>query len=86
MEDGPIQTVNINEGDQLSGGGNKQWERHTSDNINLTVTKHNLKAPGQHVLKFWMVDPTVIAQKFVVNLGGQKDSYFGPPESYRTHD
>ncbi|MFO7179216.1 MAG: hypothetical protein DIU78_010995, partial [Pseudomonadota bacterium] len=58
------------------------WERHTSDNANITVTKHTIESPGDHTLKFWMVTPGVILQKIVVDAGGMKESYFGPPESY----
>jgi hypothetical protein len=60
---------------------NRQWETNTSENVNRTATVHTVLAAGPHTLKFWMVDPTVIAQKFVVDTGGLRPSYLGPPES-----
>ncbi|MQA79197.1 MAG: glycosyl hydrolase [Streptosporangiales bacterium] len=62
---------------------NRQWERNTSDNVNRTSTTHTIAEPGVHRLTFWMVDPTVVLQRLVVDTGGLRTSYLGPPESLR---
>ncbi|MFI5892384.1 glycosyl hydrolase 115 family protein [Actinoplanes sp. NPDC051513] len=62
---------------------NRQWARNTSQNINVTTTTHTIAAPGRHTLTFWAVDPSVIVQRLVVDTGGVKYSYLGPPESRR---
>jgi hypothetical protein len=33
------------------------------------------------VLKFWMIDPAVVLQKIVIDMGGLKPSYLGPQET-----
>lgn len=62
---------------------NRQWARNTSDNINVTTTTHQIDRAGPHTLTFWGVDPTVILQRLVVDTGGVRYSYLGPPESRR---
>jgi len=61
---------------------NQAWEQSVSDNIIVAVSEHRLARPGTHVLKFWMVDPGVVLQKLVVDTGGLRPSYLGPPESF----
>ena len=61
---------------------NRTWEQWVADNINISASRHNILSAGVHTLKFWMVDPGVVLQKIVVDAGGMKPSYLGPPESY----
>ncbi|NMB39303.1 MAG: DNRLRE domain-containing protein [Firmicutes bacterium] len=57
------------------------WSRGVMDNIRITTTRHQLDA-GVHTLRFYMVDSGVVLQKIVIDTGGVKPSYLGPPESY----
>jgi len=62
------------------------WETSVKDSVRKVKSTHSLAGTGYHTLKFWMVDPGVVLQKLVVNLGGVKPSYLGPPESYHHGD
>jgi hypothetical protein len=61
---------------------NQAWMQAVSDNIKVGVSEHQLAGPGQHVLKFWMVDPGVVLERLVVDTGDLRPSYLGPPESF----
>jgi hypothetical protein len=39
--------------------------------------------PGKHTLRIWMMDPGVVLDKIVLDFGGMKPSYLGPPETSR---
>jgi Glycosyl hydrolase family 115/Gylcosyl hydrolase family 115 C-terminal domain len=84
FDDDAPQNVNITTATGSDDGTmNVQWARNTSDNVNRTSTRHTIARAGVHVLRFWMVDPTVVLQKLVVDTGGLRPSYLGPPESLR---
>ena len=57
------------------------WERTVADSVRQTLIRQAVATPGRHVLKIWMVDPGVVLQKIVVDLGGLRPSYLGPPET-----
>ena len=58
------------------------WGKSVSDNIIICNSKHTIIKPGKHTVKFWRVDAGVVLQKLVMDLGGLKPSYLGPPESF----
>lgn len=73
------QIISINKEDRNSISG--IWNRWVSENIIIKTTRHKLSAPGKHTVKYWMVNPGVVLQKLVLDLGGVKPSYLGPPET-----
>ncbi len=70
--------------DMLAKNTLHDWEESVKDSVRVIVSTHKVKGPGYHTLKYWMVDPGVVLEKIVVDLGGLKPSYLGPPESYRS--
>jgi Glycosyl hydrolase family 115/Gylcosyl hydrolase family 115 C-terminal domain len=68
--------------DYNARNGNRDWEKSVSDNARFSHSTHTINSPGYHTLKIFMVDPGVVLQKIIVNSGGLKPSYLGPPESY----
>ncbi|MGB6384055.1 MAG: glycosyl hydrolase 115 family protein [Terriglobales bacterium] len=78
FDDQPPQIIDTLEHNSLA-----DWEQSVSDSVRKVKSTHILAATGYHTLKFWMIDPGIVLQKLVVDLGGVKASYLGPPESYR---
>jgi len=68
--------------DTLEHNTNRDWEETVKDNVRSVKASFALAQPGQHTLKIWTVDPGIVLEKLVVDLGGLKPSYLGPPESF----
>ena len=61
------------------------YERGHKNVMNNLMTLHgslNIPSSGEHVLKIWMVDPGIVIDKIIIDTGGMKESYLGPPESF----
>ena len=82
FDDQPAQIITLVPGNYNAQNRNADWEKSVSDNARFSVTKHFIPSPGYHTLKIWMVDPGLVVQKIIVNTGGLKPSYLGPPESF----
>lgn len=78
FDDEKPQVINVHAGYTQS-----EWERSVRDGVRVLTSKHTLGKAGYHTLKFWAIDPALVVEKFVVNTGGVKQSYLGPPESFR---
>lgn len=82
IDDELPQIINMHEGDTIPDWEYPDWWNNSvTDHIRKKVSSHTIARPGTHVLKIWMIDPGVVFQKFVIDGGGLKPSYLGPPES-----
>ncbi|MBA7549732.1 hypothetical protein ES705_42227 [subsurface metagenome] len=83
IDDEEPQIVNIHEGDTIPDWNYPAWWNNAvTQKIKVLSSEHQVDKPGEHVLKYWMIDPAIVLQKIVINAGGLKPSYLGPPESY----
>ncbi len=83
FDDQPPQAITLVPQKYNAGDGNADWERTVIDSVRKVKSSHKISEPGYHTLKVWMIDPAVVIEKIVINTGGLRPSYFGPPESCR---
>ena len=74
------QIINFNQDDS-----EKNWTESVADNIKIITSSHTIEKAGNHVLKFYGIDPALVLQKIVIETEEGKilESYLGPPESFR---
>ncbi len=87
IDDEEPQIININKGEIKPDWAYAEWwTKSVGDHIKKSISKHTNVKSGSHTLKVWSVDPGVVIQKFVINAGGLKSSYLGPPESKKINN
>ena len=67
----------------VAADGNRDWEESVRNAVRKVKSKHTVANPGKHTIRIWMIDPGITLQKIIVDTGGLKTSYLGPPESAR---
>jgi hypothetical protein len=77
IDDKLPQVLSINKEDNST----RIWEQWVANNIIIKTTNHNISKNGKHTIKLWMMNPCIVLQKIVLDFGGVKQSYLGPPET-----
>lgn len=54
------------------------WLANVIRNSTVNVSYMNIDQPGKHTLQILCIDPGMIIQKIVIDMGGMKRSYLGP--------
>lgn len=78
-----VQPIGPNVGQAMPSGwglavANAIWGLHG----NYTTSSFDVPAAGAYTLRIWALLPNIVVQKIVIDLGGVKKSYLGPPESF----
>jgi hypothetical protein len=79
IDDETPQVISLNNDDN----NNRIWESWVANNIIIKTSAHYVSKPGKHTVKIWMVNPGIVLQKIVLDMGGVKQSYLGPPETLK---
>ncbi|WP_165732098.1 glycosyl hydrolase 115 family protein [Polaribacter sp. 20A6] len=62
-------------------GRDDEWKQNVLKNATQKQAKQIINKAGKHTLKIWMVDPGVMIDQVLIDLGGKKESYAFPKET-----
>lgn len=83
IDDETPKIINMHEGTEVADWKYPDWWNNAVLNsIIVKSSKHKVSESGNHVLKYWLVDPGVVLQKIVVHTGDEKPTHLGEPESF----
>jgi hypothetical protein len=60
-----------------------EWNEAVKDNIVILKAPFKALKAGKHTIKLFRIDGNVVLERLVLDTGGLKPSYLGPPESPR---
>ncbi len=78
LDDGEAQTLR-----GADATDDASWSTNVVEQIEKLTTTIPVTKAGYHTLKMWKVDPSIVVDRIVIDTGGLRPSYLGPPESYR---
>ncbi|WP_321437932.1 glycosyl hydrolase 115 family protein [uncultured Bacteroides sp.] len=76
IDGGEEQIVNFNQ--KFTEREREHW---VANSIIESITKHHFSSAGLHTIKYRAIEPGIILQKILLDMGGLKPSYLGAPES-----
>jgi hypothetical protein len=78
IDDGPLQFVDFVSN---STARTEEWKQNVLSNTAVRKLQGSPLKPAMHKLKIFAIDPGVILDRIIINLGGMKDGYGVLPET-----
>ena len=78
LDDADLKIVSLNKENDVN-----TWNQWVANNIIIKSIDLGVYKPGKHTVKYWMMSPGIVLQKLVIDLGGVKPGYLGPPDTTR---
>lgn len=80
IDDEKPQIINVHQ-----DSSDSNWNTSVADNIKILTSNHTIAKPGKHILKFYGLNSGLVLQKIVIETenGKLKQTYLGPPESFK---
>jgi len=78
--------VNMHENENEPDWTYPDWFNNSvSDHVKKKTVTIKKLAKGNHTLQYWLIDPGIVLQKIIIDMGGEKPSYLGPPASKKNN-
>ncbi|MER5215586.1 glycosyl hydrolase 115 family protein [Streptomyces sp. NPDC002838] len=65
-----------------TGNRGDAWARNVEEGVEKLTATVTVTAPGEHILRLFMVDPAIAVDQIVIDTGGLPATYLAPPESF----